>query len=244
MWGVSGEAGRQTQVWGGIRPLLSFVTQTVSQAAEVKWDTAVGESKVTLTALVNSFLCDFVCDLCGWVVCVKRAKQQETLCCHLSVRGDSGRSCWLVHWRQASARFVDTKGCLFMYSHGQTQSTAQYFRKVNIRPPGIADTSCSLSPAASSFSLKLHLQMETSLGKSFLALLAVHRRWIYTFRLKRLKNHQWGNLSQKRSAISIRICCNLVTPVFSRSPHCWLLLDDGLTTKFQVQACVTVVSSS
>lgn len=89
----SGEAGRPTHVWRGIRPLLSFVTQTISEAAEVNWDTAVGESKVMLTALVKSFLCDFVCDLCGWVVCEERAKQQEMLCCHLSVRGDSGHSC-------------------------------------------------------------------------------------------------------------------------------------------------------
>lgn len=43
--------------------MLSFVTQTISQAAEVKWDTAVGKSKV-LTALVKSFFCDYVCDLC------------------------------------------------------------------------------------------------------------------------------------------------------------------------------------
>lgn len=42
-----------------------FVTQVVSQAAEVKWDTAVGESKVMLTALVNLFLCDSVCYLSG-----------------------------------------------------------------------------------------------------------------------------------------------------------------------------------
>lgn len=63
MWGDSGGASRQTQVGKGIRPLLSFVTQTVCEATEVKWDTAVGEGKVMLTALVKSSLCDFECDL-------------------------------------------------------------------------------------------------------------------------------------------------------------------------------------
>lgn len=49
-----------------IRPLLSFVTQPVVQAAEVRWDTAVVEIKVTLTALVNLFLCD-ICLRFEWV---------------------------------------------------------------------------------------------------------------------------------------------------------------------------------
>lgn len=119
----SSAASRQTQARKGIRPLLSFVAQVVSQAAEVKWDTAVGESKVTLTALVNLFLCDSVCNLSEWVFSVEWAKQQETLCCHLSVRGDSGHRCWLVHRRQVSALFVSTKSCLFTYSCGQTQRT-------------------------------------------------------------------------------------------------------------------------
>ncbi|KAG8014439.1 Zeta-sarcoglycan [Nibea albiflora] len=45
VWGDSGGASRQTQVGSGIRPLLSFVTQTACEATEVKWDTAVGEGK-------------------------------------------------------------------------------------------------------------------------------------------------------------------------------------------------------
>ena len=78
----------------------------------------------------------------GWVVWVE---QQETLCCHLSVRGDLGRRCRLIHSRQVRAPLMDTKSRLYMCSWGQTQSPAWYFRKVNIRPPGQAETSCTLS---------------------------------------------------------------------------------------------------
>jgi len=99
--GESGEARRKkTQVWRGVRPLLSSVTPIVSQAAEVRWDAAVGESEGMLTALVNLFPLR-LCDLCGWEVSVERAEQRETLRRHLSVRGDPGR----VQRRQACAQW-------------------------------------------------------------------------------------------------------------------------------------------
>lgn len=126
--GDSSEASRQTHLWGGIRSLLSFVTWIVCQAAGVRWDAAAGKSKVMLTALVKSFFCDFVRDLCEWVVCRERAKQQEGLCCHLSVRGDSGSS-WLVHWRQVSVRILWTIGviysCLAVVKHKAKLSTLE-----------------------------------------------------------------------------------------------------------------------
>lgn len=152
----------------GIRPLLSFVTQTVSHAAEVKWDTAVVESKVMLTALVSLFLCDFVCDLSGWVVCVAWEKQQGTLCCHLSVRGDPGRRCQLVHWRQVPRLWTLRAACSCITT--VKHKPALYFRKVNIHSPGKADTSYSRFLAAASFSLKLDLERKT---KSCLALSAL-----------------------------------------------------------------------
>ncbi len=47
--------------------------------------------------------------------------------------------------RRISALLVVIEGRLFMYSHGQTQSTARCFRKVNISPPGRAGLSWRLS---------------------------------------------------------------------------------------------------
>lgn len=92
-------------------------------------------------------MCSFgiVCD------CVWTERSKGNLCCHLSVRGDSGRRCRLAHSRQVCAPPADTEGCLFMHNCGQTQRTAQYFVKVNICPVGIADASFGVSPVATSY---------------------------------------------------------------------------------------------
>lgn len=82
--------------------MLSFVTQTISEAAEVNRDAAVGESEVRVPALVKSLFCDVARDLCGRTFCMESAKRRETRCCHLSVRGDLGRS-WLTRRGRVTA---------------------------------------------------------------------------------------------------------------------------------------------
>lgn len=96
-----------------------------------------------------------------------RVKQQGTLCCHLSVRGDSGRR-WQLLCRRKVLRFWTLRAVCSRRT-AVKHKPVLYFRKVNIHTPEKADTSYNLSPVSASFSLKLHLQMDASLTESRLS---------------------------------------------------------------------------